>query len=179
MTLSLPLGPQLVTLLLRGILFILRKSIINLLAKIGKNLLNILPSLGRGLQVVNPQTLSQLLGLAFLNCPAILKIGLVTHQYLNNSFPSILLDLLKPVLNVIEGGSVSNVEHNNYSIGSLVVGLSDGLETILPSGVPNVKFDLFVIDIDIFDFEVHSDGWKESVMKNVVRKPEQNVGLAD
>ena len=69
---------------------------------------------------------------------------------------------------MIKRGPVSYVENNDNPMGSLIVCLGDGLESILTGGVPNVKLYGFIIDVDIFDLKVDPDCGEEGLVENVI-----------
>lgn len=65
-----------------------------------------------------------------------------------------LVYLFQPVGDVIEGLLVSAVVNKNDTHGSFVIGLSNCPEAFLSSSVPDLKFDSFVIYVDLLNFEV-------------------------
>jgi hypothetical protein len=67
-----------------------------------------------------------------------------------------LIYLLKPIGNVIEGLLVSAVVNQDDSHGSLVVGLSDSPESLLACSVPHLQLDSLVVNVDLLDLEVDS-----------------------
>ena len=67
-----------------------------------------------------------------------------------------LINLLQPVLYIIEGLFLSAVVNENDSHGSLVVSLRYSPKPLLPGCIPNLKLHSFLINIDCFDFKVNT-----------------------
>ena len=71
-----------------------------------------------------------------------------------------LIDLVHPVVNCLEGVAVSDIINNDDAVSTLVVGAGDGLEAFLASSVPltiislnyNLKLDSLALDWDSADF---------------------------
>lgn len=61
---------------------------------------------------------------------------------------------------------------------TFVVGLGDGFESVLSSGVPDLHLDFFILNLDCFNFEVYSNGHEMGGYELVVACSQQNVGLA-
>ena len=74
-----------------------------------------------------------------------------------------LLDLAYPIANGLEGTAVGDVVDKNDALGSAKVGGGDGAESFLTGGIPDLKFDAFVVDLYVLDFEinVNADGCDE------------------
>ncbi len=68
-------------------------------------------------------------------------------------------------------------------MGTFVVSGGDGLEPgqralpFLASGIPDLELDAFVVDFELSDTEVHSDGRQEALVEHVVSETAQDVGL--
>ena len=67
-----------------------------------------------------------------------------------------LINLLEPILDVIEGLLISAVIHQDDTHSSFVVGLSYCSESFLAGCVPNLKLHLLVIYVNLLDLEVDS-----------------------
>ena len=65
-----------------------------------------------------------------------------------------LLNLLQPLGDVVEGLLLGAIVHEDDSHGALVVSLGNCAESFLPSGVPNLEFDSLILDVDCLDFEI-------------------------
>jgi hypothetical protein len=77
------------------------------------------------------------------------------------------LDLFEPVLKCLEGSKIiDRIRHYNAH-GSFVVSLRYGLESFLPSCIPDLKPDLFIIYLKGLYLEV--DSWIKELVPMVVR----------
>lgn len=90
---------------------------------------------------------------------AVRSIALVRDEDLGHVGVGVLVDLLEPVGDVIEGLLVSAVVDQNDPHCTLVVGLSDRAETLLPGSVPHLQLHTLVIYIDLLYLEV--DAYRE------------------
>lgn len=59
---------------------------------------------------------------------------------------------------MLEGVSTGDIVHEESTGGPAVVGSSDGAEGFLAGGIPNLEFDLFVINVDHASAEFDADG---------------------
>ena len=64
------------------------------------------------------------------------------------------INLFEPIHNVSESARLSTIVNENDSHSTLVVGLRDCSETLLPGGVPHLQFNSLILHIDCFDLEV-------------------------
>ena len=62
------------------------------------------------------------------------------------------LNFVHPVVDRLVRFFVCGIVHDNDAMRSLVVGRSDGLESLLASGVPNLEFDCFAVNFKGSDF---------------------------
>lgn len=83
-------------------------------------------------------------------------VAFVGNEDLGHVGVRMLLNLLQPVRNVVEGLLVSTVVHKNDAHCALVIGLSDSAETFLARCVPHLQLYSLVIHIDLLDFEVNT-----------------------
>lgn len=63
-------------------------------------------------------------------------IGLVAHQKLVHTLGSVAVDLLEPLLDVVERVHVGDIVNDTDAVGTAVVGRGDGTEALLTGGVP-------------------------------------------
>lgn len=88
------------------------KAILDLLCHCKEGLLDIGRVLGAGLEERNVELLRKLLGSLVVNSLATREIGLVTNQQLVDAFARVTLNLLEPLLDVLEcGWLVSTYPH--------------------------------------------------------------------
>ena len=81
-------------------------------------------------------------------------VAFVGHKDLGDIGSSMLLNLLKPVLDVIEGLHVGAVINENDAHRSFVVGLGDGSESFLTCCVPHLQLHPFIIHVYFLDLKV-------------------------
>lgn len=63
-------------------------------------------------------------------------IALVADEQLVDALGGVAVDLLQPLLHVVEGVHVGNIVDNADAVSATVVGRSDGSETLLTRGIP-------------------------------------------
>ena len=96
-------------------------------------------------------------GLASLSFDNFVRaVTFVCNKYLGNIGAGMLVYLLQPVGDVVEGLLLGAVVHQNNAHSTLVVGLCDCPETLLASCVPNLQLDLLIININILNLEVNA-----------------------
>jgi len=59
---------------------------------------------------------------------------------------------VEPLLDIIEGLIISDIIDNDDTMGSSVVGRGDGAETLLSSGIPDLKLDCLAVKLNCADF---------------------------
>ena len=69
--------------------------------------------------------------------------------------------------------------YENDSRWAFVVGFGDIPESVLPSRVPDLHFDLGCVHCQGFYLEIDPDSWGVGGPVEVVSVPEQDVGLSD
>ena len=105
----------------------------------------------------------QFLPLFERDCALTFKITLVTNQNTRDVISCVFFYFYHPVLNSLEGISVSDVVRNNNTVSTFVVAGSDSLEALLTSGIPNLQFDSLAVNLIVSDFEINPDCWHECV----------------
>lgn len=66
----------------------------------------------------------------------VLHITLVADEQLVDTLGGVSVNLLEPLLDVVERVHVSHIVHHANAVGATVVGRRDGAESFLASGVP-------------------------------------------
>lgn len=66
-------------------------------------------------------------------------IALVAHEKLVDTFGGIAVNLLEPLLHVVEAVHVGDIVDDANAVGATIVGRGDGSEALLASGVPLVE----------------------------------------
>lgn len=69
-------------------------------------------------------------------------IALVTDKELVDTLGGVAVDLLKPLLHVVERIHVGHIVDDTDTVGTTIVGRGDGTETLLTGGIPLLKIML-------------------------------------
>ncbi len=117
-----------------------------------KGLFDIGARLGRRFQKFDAERVRKLLTLLGANHSFSCQIGLVADQKLVDVFGCVSVNFVQPLLNVRERFSVRHVVHDNNSVRTTVVRRSNGSETLLSCGIPNLKLDCLSVQVDGADF---------------------------
>ena len=120
--------------------------------------------------------ISQLFGLLVRDLSLILQILLVANQNPRNVFLRMLIYLAHPLWHLGERLSVGDIVSNNNAVGALVITAGDGLESLLSSGIPDLQFYCFAVDINSSNFEIYTNCWHEVVIENIILKNTKNLG---
>lgn len=127
------------------------------LASHGKEgLFDVRRGLRGSLKEFDSEAVSKLLSLFGRHDTLCRQIGLVAHKELVDVFASVSVNLVQPLLHVVERLIVCHIVYNNDSVGSAVVRRSDGTETFLSGCVPDLKLDGLAIELDGADFLLSS-----------------------
>ena len=87
------------------------------------------------------------------------QITLISQQNLRNLVPTVVNELLEPVLGVIEGVFVGKVEHNDPCLGECEVIIDNSSIPFLSGGVPELEVEGSVRMSDLFESIINTDGW--------------------
>lgn len=101
-----------------------------------EGLLDIAGVLRAGLKERDAERVGKLLGGRKLNNLLVHKIALVADKKLVHVLIRVAVNLLKPLLHVVERLLVSNIIHDNDAVGAAVVRRGDGAEALLAGSVP-------------------------------------------
>lgn len=100
-----------------------------------------------------------MLDLVLGHLPIVNKVTFIADQEEDGIFLSIGLHLVHPKLaDVVEAERVGEIEDEEDTLAAPVVGTGNGPEAFLPSRVPDLELDVFVINLDGLEAEVHADG---------------------
>ena len=97
---------------------------------------------GRCLVVVNPKLLGGLLSFLEWDLPVLRQVNFVPHENPRNSVFGVLVNRVDPSRDTIERILICNVVGDNDSIGLLVEGVGESLESLLASSVPNLNINV-------------------------------------
>jgi hypothetical protein len=117
-----------------------------------KGLFDIGRCLGGGFQEFNPERVGKFLALLGSHDTLGGQIGLVADQELIDIFRSVSVNLVQPLLDVVEGFGVSNVVHDNDTVGAAVVRRGNRSEALLSGRVPNLQLDGLLVQINGANF---------------------------
>jgi hypothetical protein len=79
----------------------------------------------------------------------------------------------------LESFSIVDGIYKHHSSGTLVISLSDCLESLLASSVPNLHFDLDIVDINGFNFEIYANRGDVGNFVLLIGVAQKNVGFTD
>lgn len=144
-----------------------------------ESLLDIAGVLGRRLEEGNSQAISKLLGDSVLDDLLVRHIALVAYEQLVDAVGGIAVNLLKPLLDVVEGIHVGDIVHDADTVGTTVVRASDGSEAFLASGIPDLELYGLAIEFYRSDFEINTDSGNVRLRIGIVGKPQKKAGLSD
>jgi hypothetical protein len=117
-----------------------------------KGLFNVGRRLRRSLQKLNTERVRKLLALLCADHTLGRQIGLVTHQQLVDVFSCVPINLMQPLLDIVEGFSISHVVNNDNAVGATVVRRGNGPEAFLSGRVPNLELDGFCVKLNGTNF---------------------------
>lgn len=90
--------------------------------------------------------------------PPAVEISFISYKHYHDVGVSVLAHLLEPAREVVEGLFAGDVVHKECARSSAVVAASDAFEGLLTGGVPNLKFYIFLVDLDRPRAELYADG---------------------
>ena len=114
--------------------------------------------------------ISKLFGFLIWNLSLILQILFVSHENSWNILLSMLINFAHPLRDFRERFSVRDIISDNNTVGTLIITTGDGLESLLSSSIPNLKFYCFAININSSNFEINTDCRHEVVIENIILK---------
>lgn len=99
----------------------------------------------------------------------VLHIALVTDEQLVDTLGGVSVNLLKPLLDVVEGVHVGHIVNNADTVGTTVVRRSDGTEAFLASSVPLEK-KVKVRSARVHAGAIHSRVLREEIVRSGVSR---------
>lgn len=89
------------------------------------------------------------------------QVALVANQKENGVLLSVGFYFVHPKFaNVFKADGICEIEDEEDALAASVVGAGDSPEAFLPCGVPNLKLNVFAVDLYGFEAEIYSDGGK-------------------
>jgi len=122
---------------------------------------------------------SKVLGGVVLNNSLVGHIALVPNKELVHALTSVPINLLQPLLDVVEGDLVGDIIDNDDTVGSSVVAGGDGTEPLLTGCVPNLELDHFAIELDGTNLEINTNGGDVGLSVSVIGKTEEKARLSN
>ena len=128
-----------------------------------------------------------------LNNLLVRHVALVAHQQLVHTLCSVAVDLLQPLLDVVETVHVGDIVDNADAVGAAVVGGCDGAEAFLAGRIPLsycqhhpsvagsscLSYDLqlhsLAIELDCSNLEVHADRRDVALGVRIIREPQEQT----
>eukprot|EP00295_Goniomonas_pacifica_P035461 CAMPEP_0175952210 /NCGR_PEP_ID=MMETSP0108-20121206/30620_1 /TAXON_ID=195067 ORGANISM="Goniomonas pacifica, Strain CCMP1869" /NCGR_SAMPLE_ID=MMETSP0108 /ASSEMBLY_ACC=CAM_ASM_000204 /LENGTH=234 /DNA_ID=CAMNT_0017278537 /DNA_START=113 /DNA_END=818 /DNA_ORIENTATION=- len=144
-----------------------------------ESLLDVGGLLRAGLQKRNALLLCKLLGSGKIDDLLCGQVTLVSNKHLVDFVGSVAINLVHPLLDIVERLLIRHVVNNNDAVCPAVVAGSDGTEALLASSVPNLELDRLAIELKSTNLEVNTDGGDVALRVGIVREPEQQTTLAD
>jgi len=135
--------------------------------------------LGRCLEEGNAEAVGEFLCDGVLDDLLVSHIALVADEKLVDTLGSVAVNLLQPLLDVVERVHVGNIVDDADTVGAAVVRGCDGTETLLACGVPNLELHCLAIELDGSDFEVNTNGGDVALGVGVICESEQQTRLSD
>jgi len=144
-----------------------------------ERLLNVRRVLGAGLQARNPQTVGEFFGRVAVHHFLRGQIAFVAHQQLVHALAGVAIDLLKPLLHVVERHLIRHVVHHDDTVCSPIVARGDRSESFLPSSIPDLELDFLSFKLDGSDFEIDSNCADVAFCVSVVCESKEKAGFSD
>ena len=109
--------------------------------------------------------LCELLSFFFTYFALIFQVAFVSHKYFTNVIVRKSVYLVHPLTHIFKSFPICYVIHDNDSVGSPVVTRRESSEPFLARGVPYLQFDVLIIHLYSFYFEIHPDGVEKVFVK--------------
>ena len=110
----------------------------------------------------------EFLALLVAHCSLTFQVSLITNQNFRYVTGTVLLNFVHPRLHPRKREPVSHVVRHDDTVCAPVVARCDCLEAILASCVPNLQFDLLVVNLSVANFEVHSNRRVEIIIEGIL-----------
>lgn len=155
-----------------------RTVVLDLLGQRVKTLFHVAPTLGTHFQIEHVVLLCHFPGLVLLDLTLALEVALGAEEDSADVLAGVALDLFDPAADAFEALLAIDRVGEDDARGSLVIGLRDVAEPLLPSRVPDLQLHLRVVDMDRLQFEVDSNGRNIAVFEHPITELGQQVRLA-
>lgn len=136
-------------------------------------------SLGRRFEELNAQRVGKFLALFRRDHTLARQIGLITHQKLVDVLGSVSINLVQPLLYIVEGFLIGDIVDNDNSVGAAIVRRCNGAESFLSGCIPDLELDRLSVQLDRSNFEVNANGGNVGFGVGVVRESKEQTRLTD
>jgi len=107
------------------------------------------------------------------------EVAFVSYEHDGHVCVGVLLGILEPACEVVEGFSPRDVVYEQRTRRTPVVASCDAAEALLSRGVPNLQFDLLSVDCDEPRSKLDADGEVVHWLKALVCELQEEARLAD
>ena len=128
--------------------------------------------LGRRFQELHADRVRKLLGTFEAHDLLRGQIALVSHEKLVDVLARVSVDLVQPLLYVVERLLICDIVYDDNTVSAPVIATRDGAEALLASGVPNLKLDRLAVHLDRANLEVDADSRDVALRVRIIRKTE-------
>jgi len=142
-------------------------------------LLDVGRSLGRSFEKFNAKGVGEFLALFRRDDALARQIGFITNEEFVHVLGSVSIDLMQPLLYIIERFLIGNVVDNDNSVSAAVIRRRNGAEPFLTGRVPDLKLDCLSVKLDRSDFEVNTDGRNVGFGVSVICESKEQTRFTD
>ena len=111
--------------------------------------------------------------------PKVSQIALVSHQHDDNVCVGMVAELFQPACDVLIGLVLGDVVDEEGADCATVVGAGDGAVTLLTGGIPDLRLDGLVVDLDAASGELDADGGLAVEVEFVAGETREKVGFTN
>lgn len=111
--------------------------------------------------------------------PKVSQIALVSHQHDDNVCVGMVAELFQPACDVLVGLVLGDVVDEEGADCATVVGAGDGAVTLLAGGIPDLRLDGLVVDLDAASGELDADGGLAVEVEFVAGETREKVGFTN
>lgn len=149
------------------------------LDELREGFLDVVASRSRCLKIVKLIFVDIIFDRIGLDLPRICEIRLIADEHDCDTLFCILTELTKPLLHVLEGFCLGEVEGDDGSNCPTVIGIGNGSEALLSCSVPDLVLDAFTIYGHCFGCELNSDSGLGVHVEGIIDKAREEVGLTN
>jgi hypothetical protein len=117
-----------------------------------ESLLNVSGSLRRSFKEFDSKTVGKFLALFGGHNTFPGQIRFISHQKLVDVLGCISIDLVQPLFYIVEGFLISDVVHNDNTVGTTIVRRGDSSEALLSGCIPNLKLNGLSVKLNSANF---------------------------